>query len=279
MAFIYWNVSPDLFRLGPFTVRWYGLLFALLFWFGYLLGRWMFRVEGRDPDRLSDLLIYLVIGTVVGARLGHCLFYEPAYYLAHPVEILMVWKGGLASHGGALGVLGALWSFHRRHPEFPYLWLVDRVAVAAALGGAFIRLGNLFNSEILGTPSTLPWAFVFVQADRTPRQPVQLYESICYLLIFLLLLRVYQKRRDRTMPGLLTGLFLVTVFTARFLLEFIKERQAAYTLPFPLSVGQVLSIPFIAAGIALVAWTWKSARTMPPALADPDVSPPPKPKE
>jgi len=257
MGFIYWNVAPELFRVGPLVVRWYGLLFALLFWIGYLLGRWMYRTEGKDSERLNDLLVYLLIGTVVGARLGHCLLYEPVFYLAHPLEILKVWKGGLASHGGAVGVLIALYLFSRRNPGESYLWLLDRVVVATALGGALIRLGNLFNSEILGLATTVPWAFVFERVDQTPRHPVQLYEALCYALIFVGLIIVYRQLKSNTPQGSLTGLFLLAVFTARFLLEFLKERQADYGQNLPLSVGQILSIPFILAGGVLL---WRSLR-------------------
>jgi prolipoprotein diacylglyceryl transferase len=171
-SYITWNVNPELFKLGPLTVRWYGVLFALAFYCGFFIVHRMFRVEHKNENALNSLLIYMVAGAVVGARLGHCLFYEPDYYFKHPLEILEIWRGGLDSHGGAAGILIAIYFYARRRPDQPYLWVMDRIVVPTALGGAFIRLGNLFNSEILGTPTNVPWAFKFLQVDATPRHPV-----------------------------------------------------------------------------------------------------------
>ena len=227
-------------------------MFALGFYFGFLIVRWQFRIEGKNENDLNTLLLYLLVGALAGARLGHCLLYEPAYYLRHPLEILAFWKGGLASHGGTLGILIALYWYARRRPDQPYLWLLDRVVVPAALAGALIRIGNLFNSEILGRPTHVPWAFVFPLVDLTPRHPVQLYESMTYALVFIVLLRMYARRRAETPRGLLLGCFLVMVFTCRFLLEFFKEPQAAYEGNFILTVGQWLSLPLILAGLALL---------------------------
>ncbi len=258
LAYIYWNAQPDLLHVGPLTVRWYGVLFALLFWIGFLIVRWQFLTEGKDETTLNSLLTHLVVGTIVGARLGHCLFYEPGYYLHHPLDILKIWEGGLASHGGAIGVLIALYCYCRQHPDQPYLWLLDRIAVPTALAGCMIRLGNLFNSEILGLPTSVPWAFVFAREDLVPRHPAQLYESIAYAIIFVILLAVYRRFRRETPRGLLLGLFLVTVFTARFFIEFVKQRQTAYGANLPLSVGQLLSLPFILCGAALLGRAWRS---------------------
>lgn len=254
-GFIYWDVGPVIVEIGPFMLRWYGLFFGLAFLFGYYLVGRMFRQEGKPERYLDPLIVYMVVGTVLGARLGHVLFYDPGYYFSQPVEILKVWHGGLASHGGAIGILIALYVFDRRRPDLSYLWLLDRLAVPTALGGALIRLGNLFNSEILGTPSDLPWAFVFARVDAVPRHPAQLYESIGYFLIFLGLLAVYQRLKDRTPRGLLLGLFLTSVFTYRFLVEFVKMQQAAFAEALPLSMGQLLSLPMILAGIALLAYS------------------------
>jgi prolipoprotein diacylglyceryl transferase len=258
LAYIYWNVRPDLLHVGPLTVRWYGVLFALLFWIGFMIVRWQFQIEGKDERTLNSLLTHLVVGTIVGARLGHCLFYEPEYYFRHPLDILKIWEGGLASHGGAVGVLLALYCYCRRHPDQPYLWLLDRVAVPTALAGCLIRLGNLFNSEILGLPTKVPWAFIFAREDLVPRHPAQLYESIAYVLIFIVLLLTYNRLRTATPRGLLLGLFLVLVFLARFFIEFVKERQAAYGEHLPLSVGQLLSLPFIAFGVVLLGRAWRA---------------------
>lgn len=252
MAFIYWDVSPVLVQLGPVTIRWYGLFFAVLFAIGYLIVRWQFRVEHKDESSLDTGLAYMIAGTIIGARLGHCLFYEPGYYLRHPIEILEVWKGGLASHGGAVGILVALYFYSRRRPDQPYLWALDRVVVPTALGGCMIRLGNLFNSEILGVPARVPWAFVFVRVDPVPRHPAQLYESLAYLAVFVVLMLVYLHFREKTPRGLLLGLFFASVFSFRFLIEFVKERQASYETGFALSVGQWLSIPFVLVGAVLV---------------------------
>lgn len=257
-AYIYWNIRPEILQFGPLTVRWYGLFFAILFAIGYVIARWQFRVEHKDESQLDSLLVYVVIGTIVGARLGHCLFYEPGYYLSHPLEILKVWEGGLASHGGALGVMIAVWLFSRKRPGMPFLWLLDRIVVPTALGGSLIRLGNLFNSEILGGPTHLPWGIIFARVDQVPRHPAQLYESISYLFVFIGLMLVYRRLKAETPRGLLLGLFFVSVFTFRFLIEFVKERQAAYEANLPLSVGQLLSIPFILGGAVLV---WRAVRT------------------
>lgn len=214
--------------------------------------RRIFRLEGRPVNNLDKLLVYVLVGTLLGARLAHCFLYDPLYFLGNPIEILKVWKGGLASHGGGLGVLIAIFLYSRNKPEQPYLWLLDRIAIAAGLCGVFIRIGNLFNSEIIGTPTTLPWAFIFEKIDNVPRHPVQLYESITYGLIFALLWTIYKKQRYRAKRGLITGLFLLLVFTARFLLEFVKARQASYSSDLAFSVGQLLSIPFWLAGIVLI---------------------------
>lgn len=251
-AYIYWDVGPILVEVGPLAVRWYGVLFAAGFLAGYLLVRRIYRREGKPEADLDVLLLYLVAGTVVGARLGHCLFYDPAYYLAHPLEILQIWEGGLASHGGALGVLLALYLYARRHPGQPYLWLLDRIAVPAALAGAFVRVGNFFNAEILGEPTDLPWAVVFARVDPVPRHPAQLYEAIGYAAIFVVLLALYRRYGARTPRGMLLGTFLVLVFTYRFLVEFVKLPQAAFEPGLALSVGQLLSLPFVAAGVLLL---------------------------
>lgn len=261
VAYIHWDVSPELVRIGPVAIRWYGVLFALLFWIGYSIVAWQFRLEGKDEQSLGSLLTHLVVGTIVGARLGHCVFYEPAYYLNNPVAIAKIWEGGLASHGGAAGVLIALYLYARKHPDQSYLWLLDRLAVPAALGASLIRVGNLFNSEILGRPATVPWAFVFERVDSVPRHPAQLYESIAYALIFCGLLGAYRRWRSQTPRGLLVGIFLVSVFTARFLLEFCKEEQAAYKQDTPWHVGQWLSLPFIVAGGVLI---WRALRVWQP---------------
>ena len=251
-GYFHWDIDPELFSLGPISIRWYGLMFASSFLFGFLLLRRIFRLEDRPVKNLDKLLVYMLIGTILGARLGHCFFYNPSYFLGNPIEILKVWKGGLASHGGGLGVLITIFLYSRNNPQEPYLWLLDRISIAGGLASFFIRIGNLFNSEIIGTPTTLPWAFIFKKVDNIPRHPVQLYESVTYGLIFVVLLTIYTKQRHKVKQGFLAGLFLLLVFTTRFFLEFVKARQASYSSNLPLSVGQLLSIPFLLAGIILI---------------------------
>jgi len=259
-AFLHWGLDPELFALGPLRPRYYGLLFLAAFYVGYYVARWMYRQEGRSLADLDRLLLYMMGGAVIGARLGHCLFYDPGYYLLNPLEIIKVWRGGLASHGGVIGILTSLWLYSRSQPEQPYLWLLDRMAVPTALGGVFIRLGNFCNSEILGEPATVPWAIVFERIDRLPRHPAQLYESAAYFVIFWILLALYRRARQRLADGGLAGAFFALVFGARFWIEFVKERQAAYAYDLPLSVGQLLSIPVVILGVALVIRSIAAAR-------------------
>ena len=249
---IHWHGDPIAFHLGPLAVRWYGLLFATAFVAGYELLRWMCRKENRSFEPLKDLLIWIMIGGLVGARLAHCLIYEPALYLSHPIEILKIWQGGLASHGGVVGVILTLFFYSRRADAPPLLWLCDRMTLPATLAGALIRIGNFMNSEILGRPTGAAWGVVFERVDSIARHPVQLYEAAAYLLLFGALLGMYRRWQEHLAPGIYTGVFLVGVFTARFLLEFVKMPQAAYDSQLALSVGQWLSLPFIVAGIILI---------------------------
>ena len=250
-----WNVDPEIFRIGNFAVRWYGLLFASGFVFGYYIMKKIFKNEGLSDATLDRLTVYVAIGTIVGARLGHCFFYEPSYYLAHPIEILKVWHGGLASHGAIIGNLIALWLFSRKEKK-PFIWSIDRVVIVVALAGALIRLGNLMNSEIYGVETTLPWGFVFLRNGETaPKHPTQIYEALAYLLTFGILMRVYWKNRGELRPGTLFGIFLIIVFGFRFLVEFIKEDQVSFEAAMKLNMGQLLSIPCVIAGIVLLVWS------------------------
>ena len=190
---IVWNVDPDIVHVGPITIRYYGILFALSFFLGYNILRSIFRRESKPESDLETLLTVMMAGTIAGARIGHCLLYDPVYYLTNPLKILMIWEGGLASHGGAIGILLALFLYSRKRPEQPYLWILDRIVIAVALAGLFIRVGNFFNSEILGIPTDLPWAIVFDRIDSVPRHPAQLYEAIAYGSIFVGLYRLYGK--------------------------------------------------------------------------------------
>ena len=257
MEHFIWNVDPNIVELGSIQLRWYGLLFVGSFFLGLMILNRIYKREDRDPAVLDNLLIYIMVGAVLGARLVHCFFYEPDFYLSHPLEILAVWKGGLASHGGLAGVLIALYLFSKRYNE-SYAWLLARVTIPGALTAAFVRFGNLFNSEILGKPSELPWAIVFQRVDMIPRHPVQLYEAFAYLTIFVLLVVIYRKVTPAFATKILPGVFLVTLFTARFFIEYAKTRQAAYVTDLPFSTGQMLSVPFILVGIIWIIWAFKT---------------------
>jgi len=257
LAFIEWSISPEIFHLGPISVRWYGFLFAMAFVAGYFIMTWVFKKEKRPQPDLEQLSVYMIFGTVIGARLGHCLFYNPTYYLSNPIEILKVWEGGLASHGAAIGILVAVYLFSKKKKNYSFLWIIDRIVIVVALAGTFIRLGNLFNSEIIGKPTDVVWAFIFTSVDDLPRHPTQLYESIAYLIIFFILIFIYYKGLEKNRSGLLFGLFLILVFTFRFFIEFLKENQSAFEKGMVLDMGQLLSIPFIVAGIIFIVKSFK----------------------
>lgn len=247
---ITWNVNPEIFNIGGFGVRWYGLFFALSFYLGYMIIERFFKKENVSLDLLDSLATYMIIATVVGARLGHVLFYQPDYYFSHPVEILKIWEGGLASHGAAIGIIIALWLFSRKYNK-TFFWTIDRIVVVVALAGFFIRMGNLMNSEIYGTVTNLPWGFIFAHdkmGDGLPHHPTQIYEGLSYLAIFGYLLWYYLKKNGKPIEGYLFGMFLILVFGVRFLVEFIKLPQVDAEQNYILDLGQILSIPLILAG-------------------------------
>jgi len=253
LAFIHWNVSPEIFSLGPIHVRWYGLLFAVGFLFGYNHGEKMFKHENIDLKWLESLFIYLIVATIIGARLGHVFFYGWDYYSQHPIEILYVWQGGLASHGGVLGIIVAMIIWSMKVSKRNLLWVLDRVVVPSVFVGALIRFGNLMNSEIYGMPTTLPWGFIFERNHETiAKHPTQIYESLSYLFTFGVLLYMYWKTKAKDYQGLLVGVFFIFVFGTRFLIEFIKEVQEPFEKGMSLDMGQWLSIPFILTGIILI---------------------------
>lgn len=260
LASIVWNVSPEIIQLGPIHIRWYGLLFALGFILGYIIMSWIFKIENKNPKALESLTLYLVLGTVIGARLGHCLFYEPDYYLANPIEILYVWKGGLASHGAGIGILIALFLFNHRFKDIKLLWVFDRVVIPVALAAFLVRMGNLFNSEIIGKPTDLPWAFIFTSVDNIPRHPSQLYEGISYLIIFFTLFFVYKKYKSNLPTGRIAGIFLILLFSARFFIEFFKETQADFEKALPLDMGQFLSLPFVFLGFYFLYYSFTKGK-------------------
>ncbi len=277
-----WTVDPVLFSLGPVSVRWYGMMFVVGFFIGYKIMERIFRHEGVPEKWLGILLIYVVIATIVGARLGHCFFYEWDYFSKHPVEILYTWNGGLASHGGTIGLMIAVILFSvfttKRNP----LWTFDRLVIPIALVGALIRMGNLMNHEIYGHPTDLPWGFRFVAnvnawmagADpiyTVPSHPTQIYEALCYLALFGLLMWMYWKKNAGERPGLIFGVFFVWLFTSRFLIEFIKNPQEAFEVGMTLNMGQWLSLPFILMGIGLIIY---SLNARPFKIRYPDKFPP-----
>ncbi|WP_425602021.1 prolipoprotein diacylglyceryl transferase [Shewanella insulae] len=244
-------MDPVLVSFMGLTIHWYGVLFATAIFAGFQVMKSIYVREGLDVESLDNLLIYCVIGIVVGARLAHVLFYDPSYYFAHPAKILAIWEGGLASHGGGLGAILALYYYHRKM-KLPFLFLLDRLAIATAIFGFFVRMANFVNSEILGVPSDKPWAIVFERVDMLPRHPAQLYEALAYLTIFIALWIIYKTTEMKQKQGALFGLFLVWVFSARFLIEFVKVKQAAYAQDWTMSAGQMLSIPFLLVGAFLL---------------------------
>ena len=248
-----WNIDPELIRLGPFAIRYYSLAFIIGFFLGkrycsrYLVGK-----NGFTKDHMAALVYYAVFGTIIGARLGHCLFYEPGYYLSNPIKILYIWKGGLASHGGFLGVIIALYLFRKRVKDTPFVPLLDLLAAPSLMTGGFIRLGNLMNSEILGMPTDGTWGFIFRRIDDIPRHPAQLYESFGFFMVSAIGFWLYKKYHKTAAPGRFLGFIFAGGFSWRFFIEFFKENQVAFEQGMTLNMGQLLSIPMIIAGIVLM---------------------------
>lgn len=261
---IHWNADPVLLSLGSLEVRWYSLLFISGFVLGWYIFKWFCRREGISEKVLDPLLYTLLVGTIVGARLGHCLFYDPAYYLGSWkgfFEIFMPWKGGLASHGGTLFLFFAMWWFARRwgpRNDFDFLWLLDRLAIAVPFAAMFIRLGNLFNSEIYGHVTDLPWGFVFERnGEVLAKHPTQLYEALSYALLGVVLVLLYKNRTKGLYRGAYMGIFFTVLFGMRFLIEFVKNDQVGFEAGMALNMGQLLSIPFILLGIGLIIYSYR----------------------
>ncbi|NLO72146.1 MAG: prolipoprotein diacylglyceryl transferase [Porphyromonadaceae bacterium] len=270
--FVIWDVNPEMFSLGPLTVRWYGALWAI----GILMALWIVRKlykHEKLPDAWIDKqFVYVVLGTIIGARLGHCFFYEwhlldePIKilgitfkygnpFLAKPWELLYIWQGGLASHGGALGIMVAMYYYDKKVTHKGFIWGFDRLVIGVAITGACIRLGNLMNSEIYGSVSQMPWGFIFVrdpQGDGLPHHPTQIYEMLYCLVTFAVTWWMYWKKQAYRRTGLIFGVFLIGIFGTRFLLEFIKLNQEEFESGLWLNMGQYLSIPFIVWGIYLI---------------------------
>ena len=278
LLFVHWHVDPVIFSIGPVSIRWYSILFVSGFVLGWFLFKWFCKREKLPLSLLDPLLYTLLIATIVGARLGHCLFYQPDYYLGSWQgfwEIFMPWKGGLASHGGAIALLLAMWWFsahYGKKNDFDFLWIMDRLCITVAFAGCFIRLGNLFNSEIYGDVTGLPWGFIFdLRGETEPKHPTQLYEALSYLILGLILVWVYKNKLDKVYRGFFFGAFLIGCFGMRFLIEFIKEPQVGFEENMTLDMGQWLSIPFVVAGITILAFSF--IRKVPAAVVHPE---PPK---
>ena len=295
LNYITWNVDPVLFSIGSLSVRWYGLLWALGFFIGYFVMRRIYRREHMSDNAMDKLLIYMLVSTVIGARIGHCLFYEPEYYLSHPLKMLAIWEGGLASHGGAIGILIGLWLYVKNYNKskkektdkqsITYIWVLDRIVVAVCLVGALIRVGNVMNHEIYGTPTSLPWGFVFMQgaeqfcgtfdnytacnswnapcpsSEWLPCHPTGLYEAFFCLVAMGILLWMYYKRDlGIKQPGLMFGTFLVIIFGSRICIEFLKNVQVDFERNMVLDMGQWLSVPFVLIGIGMIVWSFVKRR-------------------
>jgi len=253
LTYITWDIDPDIFTI-PFInhpVRWYGLLFAFAFLISQQIMYFIYKRDGLPATEVDTLTVYAVVATIVGARLGHVLFYDPIHYFQNPIKILMVWEGGLASHGGVIGILIAIYLFARK-TNANYLWVLDRVSIVASLTFCIIRLGNLMNSEMIGTPTNLPWAFIFTRVDDVPRHPAQLYEAIHYFIWFIVLFLVWYRLKDRMKIGTLFSWSLIILFSLRFVDEFFKLDQVDFEGSMILNMGQLLSIPFILTGVLLL---------------------------
>lgn len=259
---IHWNVDPVIINIGSFGLRWYSLGFLVAFLLGYYIIERMFKQENVREDYLGSLFLYIFLAILIGARLGHCLFYEPDYFLTseHWVEIVWPFQNGhytgfqgLASHGAAIGILVGLWLYQRKY-GLNLWWFLDRLVVVVALGGAFVRLGNLFNSEIYGVETSLPWGFVFERNGETvPKHPTQLYESLSYFLIFGVSIWYYIRKKGQFKTGTIFGWWLVALFGVRLLIEFVKNDQVDFEAGMALNMGQLLSLPFIIGGFT-IAW-------------------------
>lgn len=268
---ITWTTDPAIFTIGSKEIRWYSLMFIIGFGIGYKIVERMWRRESINPKWIDPLLYYTLIGTVVGARFGHCLFYDPGYYLSHPIEILKVWEGGLASHGGVLGIIVAIYFYSKHVSRQSMLWTFDKLVVPTGLVAALIRIGNLMNHEVYGLPTDRPWGFRFIEnlhawrqgaepIFSAPSHPTQIYEAVCYLLTFVLCMWLYFKKDAWKKEGLIFGIFMICIFTARFFIEFLKNNQEDFEAAMPINMGQCLSIPFIVTGIYFVVRAWRRSR-------------------
>ena len=280
---VHWNIDPAILHIGGFELRWYSLLFVSGFILGWYIMKSFFVREKISTDLLDPMLYMLLICTIVGARLGHCIFYQPDYYFGSWAgfwEIFMPWKGGLASHGGTIAILLGIGWYARKYGKkngFDYIWVVDRLVIPVSFAACFIRLGNLFNSEIYGGPTSLPWGFVFERNGETAAcHPTQLYEAGTYLLLGCFLLWLYWKKLDKVYRGTFVGIFMIVCFGSRFLIEFIKNDQVDFEAGMLLNMGQLLSIPFVLLGIGLLIWAYR--KKLPAYAVHPEAGPKAKPE-
>lgn len=277
LNFITWDPSAEIFTIPgiDWPVRWYGLLWALALLASHFVMNRIYKAEGRTNKQLDTLTLYVILGTIIGARLGHCLFYGPLWdvfdvqgnlleegYLSHPLNMLKVYEGGLASHGGALGIIVGTFLYCRKEKE-DLLWLFDRLVVVVPLASMLIRFGNLMNSEIIGKKTDMAFGFIFVQIDGVPRHPAQLYEALFYCLLFIVMYWLWKNKRDVLGKGFMLGLLLVAMFTLRFFVEFVKENQVEFENDLTYNMGQLLSIPFVLFGIYMM---WRSKKHLPTVL-------------
>ena len=272
--YIHWDIDPEIINIFGFSLRYYGVLFVSGLILSFSILKWIYKKENIPLTHLDKLSTYGIIGMFVGMRLGHCLFYEPSYYFSHPLEIILPIQPtadggykftgfqGLASHGGTLGLIIALVIYAKKTKE-SIIKTVDLIAVIAPLASCFIRLANLMNSEIIGYPTTVPWAFIFVRVDNLPRHPAQLYEAISYILIFGLMIYLYKTKREKLQNGFFFGLVITLIFIARFFIEFVKERQVSFENNMQFDMGQLLSIPFIVLGIGFIIYSLKKTKKNP----------------
>ena len=267
LLYVLWNPNPDMMHIGPLTLHWYSMCWLIGLLGAYLLMKHLYKQQHIKEELFEPLFLYCFVGILIGARLGHCLFYQPDYFLSsgkHIVEMLLPihfladggWRftgyEGLASHGGTLGLMIALWLYCRKTKL--NIWRVlDNIAIVTPITACFIRLGNLMNSEIIGKVTNVPWAFIFEKVDSAPRHPGQLYEAIAYALLLVIGYALYRKYPQKVGTGFYFGLCLTYIFTARFFIEFTKDIQVAFEASLPLDMGQLLSLPFIAIGIACMA--------------------------
>jgi len=273
LNYVTWNVSPEIFTIGGFSLRYYSAFFAIGFILAYFIIKHYYRKENIPQKELDRLTIFVVLGGIIGARLGHCIFYEPSYFLTskHWMEMILPFSfspfkftgfQGLASHGGAIGVLVSVFIFKFKSKQDGFLSITDKLVIPIGFVGALIRFGNLMNSEIYGYPTDLPWGFLFVRnGDTLPCHPTQIYEALCYIIVSVVLILLYKRKDFAEKHGLMLGAFLIMVFTARFFIEFFKQNQEAFEEGMSLNMGQILSIPAIVCGIVLVIYVFRTKKT------------------